>query len=36
MDGRDVTMVMSETVSRIITKKKDKPRLLVFARPMEI
>ena len=36
MDGRDVTCVMSETVSRIIAKKKDKQRLLTFARPMEI
>ena len=37
VDGRDVTMVMASTVSRIIASKKDNAvRRFVFARPMEI
>ena len=34
VDGRDVTMVMSETISRIIASKQDcETRIFVFARP---
>lgn len=37
VDGRDVSMVLVTTVSRIIASKKNNPtRQFVFARPMEI
>jgi len=37
MDGRDMTMVMPQTVTRVINSKKSNPRrTFVFARPMEI